>query len=110
MLSPSDPLLDEKPATSTRTIWKFPLDIKDDQEVKVPYGGIVRHVGLQQIPDRPVNQLCMWVEVDPDAKIQTHGVYVVGTGNPVPENVDFVGSVVADPFVWHVYTTIGSEW
>ncbi len=49
-------------------------------------------------------------EVDPNEPEQTHGIYVVGTGHPVPENVNFIGSVIAEPFVWHVYTTIGSEW
>lgn len=86
-----------------RTIWKFPITIVDEQIITIPEGSTIIHTGLD-----PQGNPCIWAEVDSIAKLKRMIVYIVGTGNPLPE-VDYliepvhVGSFVQGPFVWHIY-------
>ncbi|MFH7600597.1 hypothetical protein WDV06_36700 [Streptomyces racemochromogenes] len=58
----------------------------------------VLHVAFQG------DKLCLWAEVDTDDSAQLNHFHVVGTGFNVPNNVArHIGSVVEDPYVWHVY-------
>ena len=57
-------------------------------------------VGLQK------GKVCLWALVDPSKPIETKMIEIVGTGNPMPNDGlvrKFIGTVVADPFVWHVF-------
>lgn len=83
-----------------KTIWKFQVDVVDRPVVKMPAGSkILPHV-VAVSPDR----LWLWAEVLPDSPNEDRLLCIVGTGNPVPADVwRHVGSVVAGPFVWHVY-------
>jgi hypothetical protein len=90
-----------------RTIYKYPIKIVDQQTITSPqaYRTIItppkiRHVGLD-----PQGQPCVWVEVDTDLAPHTWELFVVGTGNEIPDQAGLVsvGSFVAGPFVWHVY-------
>lgn len=49
------------------------------------------------------DKLCIWVEVDTDDDAHLNHFHVVGTGFSVPEGGAHIGSVVEDPYVWHVY-------
>jgi hypothetical protein len=79
-------------------IWKFRLEITDSQQVKMPEGARVIHVGLD-----PQGELCMWAEVMVQNKQTERTIYVVGTGHVVSPNAKYLGSVTMNPFVWHVY-------
>jgi hypothetical protein len=79
------------------TVWKFPLAITDQQQIEMPVGAEILHVEPQE------KTLCLWARVDPDAPLEGRAFVITGTGNPVPEVVDHVGSAVVPPFVWHVW-------
>lgn len=91
------------------TIWKFPFEIIDRQEVKMPTAIDVLHVGLD-----PQGAPCIWAKVDSTKNLRPWVLWVVGTGHPLPEDgkpgtgegFDFashIGSFVQGPFVWHVF-------
>ena len=85
-----------------RMIWKYTLGHYSGMvEISVPEGGIIRSVGLQ-------NASCqVWIEVDPLAPPEQRHFEIVGTGNVIPllANV-YCGTVLAHPFIWHIYEKI----
>lgn len=82
-----------------KTIWKYPLEIADMQRVRVPMGSTPLCVGSD-----PAGNPCLWCEVDDQQPIIPLEVYIVGTGNPLPEDVNrYIGSIRQNPFICHVY-------
>lgn len=86
-----------------RTIFKYPLRIVTKQEIEVPVGSSVLHVGLDA-----TGKPCIWFEVEKDAADagmkETIVVYVIGTGHPIPEEASYhVGSFVISTYIWHIY-------
>lgn len=83
-----------------RVIWKHHVDVTDTVMITVPGGSRVRHVAA----DGPT-RLWVWTEGHPSARTEDDlTLHVVGTGNPVPaEARGFIITVMAHPFVWHVY-------
>jgi hypothetical protein len=82
------------------TIHKYPLEIIDIQPVIIPKAFSPLSVQIQN------GKLCLWALVDNEAKKVTRNVYIVGTGNPAPEQANrsnYVGTVQSRPFVWHVF-------
>jgi len=83
-----------------KTIYKYPIRITDEQELEIPIGYPI-HVGID-----PQGVPCIWYHVDTKSPTSKVKIYIVGTGNPIPENAHFhMGSFVQSPFVWHVYTS-----
>lgn len=95
------------------TIHKYPIAITDHQAIETTYGYKVLSVGHD-----PKGILCLWAMLDPEIPPILCGlnettnkrimdVYVVGTGNPFPHHagLQFVGTVVEIPFVWHVFVS-----
>lgn len=81
------------------TIWKHPLIITDEQVVRFPPGATLLHVGLD-----PQRTPCIWAKVTPETSSRPYRVYLVGTGNPMPDDVgEHLGSFVQGPFVWHAF-------
>lgn len=80
-------------------IWKFPLGLIDGQTIRLPVGAVILGAGLD-----PNDDLCLWAKVDA-AQSAKHDVpvQIVGTGNPMPEVGDFVGTVRQGRFMWHVF-------
>ena len=91
-----------------RTIWKFPIEITDTQEITAPEPAHVLSAGIG-----PGGEPCVWVEVDTDRPKVSRGIAVVGTGNPSPNanEARYVGSFVhrvdrpnsSVEFVWHIF-------
>lgn len=81
-----------------KTIWKYPLNLSDGQQVhKMPKGGTVLCVHMQYgLPT-------LWAEVDPDEAMEPRYFQVHGTGHPVANGGVFVGTAVGNHFVWHIY-------
>ena len=80
------------------TIWKFPLELTNKQEVQMPVGANVISVDNQH------GQICMWALVNDEAEKETRTFEVVGTGHYMRDiDRDFVGTVQQGPFVWHVF-------
>lgn len=88
----------------TKTIWKFPLETTDVQEIQTPANAKMLSVGLD-----PEGALCLWALVNPKEDLEAITVNIVGTGNPVPRSVlmwsEFLGTVTDGPYVWHVFYT-----
>jgi hypothetical protein len=82
-----------------KTIWKFPLEVTDEQTVALKVGANIIGVQLQY------GKLCMWAVVDPHEPEYFATVRVVGTGNPFPDadQCHPIGIVQQGSFVWHVF-------
>lgn len=82
-----------------QTIWKFPLEIADEQTVSMPAGAEPLFAGMQG------GTPCVWAAVDTEAAKEPVRFFVIGTGNPMPDDaVLYIGSVFDRSFVWHIYT------
>jgi len=83
-----------------KVIYKYPLAITDRQTIKIPAGASILSVGNQR------GTLCMWAAADPSNPLKDLEVEIHGTGNPiegVPMEKQFIGTVITEPFVWHVF-------
>lgn len=82
-----------------QTIYKFRLEITDQQTLLVPGGYKFLSAGMQDL------HLCVWVVVDPSVKEEAVEVLIVGTGHPMPNVMcEFVGTVQDHRgLVWHVF-------
>jgi hypothetical protein len=82
----------------SEAIWKFPLEVTQAvQKVSMPKGARILHAGLQD------GKLAFWAEVVQSAEKETRRFLVVGTGWELPPDRNYVGTVQAPPFVWHIY-------
>jgi len=83
------------------TIWKYQLEIKDEQEILMPKGSLVLSAGLQN------NIVCIWVLVDSSTgEHEPITIKIFGTGNPLPimpPTFRFIGTIIQTPFVWHIF-------
>lgn len=86
---------------SSRSIYKYPIDITDEQAVYMPKGSTILHVAEQQ------GRVCLWAMVDPGAKTATRRILVFGTGHPCDDAIgmNYVGSVLiaGGQLVFHVF-------
>lgn len=88
------------------TIWKFPLDVTDTQEIDMPSGVSILTVMVQGgVP-------CLWALVDPDKPTMPRTIAIYGTGHEVTADLTvakYVGSfmLVGGDFVGHVYDLTG---
>lgn len=82
-----------------KTIYKYPIEITDEQFIDIPRDHEIIRAGLD-----PAGHVCIWAEIDKSSPTTPVGIYVLGTGHPVPDNAVHLGSFVQIPFVWHVYT------
>jgi hypothetical protein len=48
--------------------------------------------------------LCLWAEVDTEAETEDVELLVRGTGHPVPDDAEFLGTAMDSPFVWHLFS------
>lgn len=80
------------------TIYKYPLEIKDVQQVEIPIGSNILSVQMQG------EKLYLWALVAPEAPKKAVTVKIYGTGQPVDyRNMCYIGSVQNGAFVWHVF-------
>jgi len=80
----------------SKQIWKYQLQITDEQIISVPAGSRPISVAEQN------GKLCMWAIVGSNRSAKMR-IQVVGTGNPMPDVGDYIGTVVMGKFVWHVF-------
>ena len=81
------------------TIYKYPIEITDEQTVSMPIGARVLSAQMQG------TQLCIWALVEVGNVNCNRRVRIFGTGNTVKldGNWKFVDSVQERIFVWHVF-------
>lgn len=84
-----------------KTIYKYPLEITDEQEIEIPLGSRILSVQMQR------DQLCLWAMVNSKVTNKTKiKILVCGTGNPIeypPSRMEFLGTIQQQVFVWHVF-------
>ncbi len=84
----------------TRTIWKFPFEIRDRVTINMPRDAQILHVGLQD------GTPTLWALVDPDSSATDRIFYVFGTGHQIAHvALEHVGTLLMPPFVWHIFET-----
>ena len=82
-----------------KTIYKYPLMIKDLQIVMMHSPGEILKVGSQN------GQVCIWALADSDAPIIECKIAICGTGLSCPYPIEqHLGTVIIGGFVWHVFS------
>lgn len=82
-----------------KAIWKFTLRFASGEQ-------LCRTMPRDAIPIRFAMQgesPTLWVECDPKASQKDRYFAVVGTGHPVPEDWEYIGTCDQPPFVWHAF-------
>lgn len=82
-----------------RTVYKYVIEMTDEQKIDMRGGAEIIHVGLD-----PSRILCAWAIVDTTQPSIPVSIWVVGTGNPIPDGAkQFLASFVQGRFVWHIF-------
>lgn len=88
-----------------KTIWKY--DVSQGGIFHIPIGAKILSVQAQQC------DVCLWMLVDPDSKLEQRHFQIYGTGHPIPEidDLEYIGTAVLNglPLVWHVFEVIADE-
>lgn len=72
------------------SIWKYPLDITDNQTLKMPKGAKI--LSIQNQTHSPT----IWALVDTEAELETRYINCYGTGHYINEDLsklNFIGTV-----------------
>ena len=86
-----------------KVIWKFELNTKGNQEIKLPLDYEVLALQIQN------NKPCIWVLVDPDKSKETEVFEIYGTGHPIYYDIGidrkYVGTWQEQNgmLVWHLF-------
>lgn len=83
-----------------KTIWKFELETKDNQIVKMPINAKILTIQTQF--DKP----CLWALVDPNADKEDRFIKTFGTGHSVKYNKcsPMLGAEELDEFIKYIGT------
>ena len=84
-----------------RTVWKIELDLTDYQKIMLPGRVKFLHVGEQD------DKLMLWFECETDLADKVYLIGIHGTGHPIDQYEEYIGSVQMGQFVWHVYEEKG---
>ena len=102
-------------------VFRYPLKIEDYQEVSVPTAYQVLscapardQYAMENLygPPRLTHGIDLWIKVGPSHLNTDLWIYIVGTGNPMPEHprtggsldLNFIGTcVMPNDLVWHVF-------
>jgi hypothetical protein len=85
------------------TVFKYGLDIADEQVLQLPAGARILYVGQQPLQKAPLQ---LWAHIDKRASLVSRKIVMYGTGHPMPaEPGKFLGTVLTHggTMVWHVY-------
>ena len=85
-----------------KEIWKFPLEVTDEQRIEMPEASDILCVQVQR------GQPCVWASVIPDAAKVKRLFAIYGTGHPrkVKQADQYVGTfqLQGGALVFHVFT------
>ena len=82
----------------SRTVWKFPIPYDDEFTVKLPVDAKIVHL------DSQLSGLYMWAIItDETTYIKDRSFYLRGTGHYIPEDAEYVGTIMDNPMVWHIF-------
>lgn len=84
-----------------KSIWKFPLETSDEQEVTMPAGSQILCVQMQG------QMMCLWAKVDQyTTERERRHILIRGTGHRLDGNEGlYIGTVQMQggALVWHVF-------
>lgn len=83
-----------------KTIYKYRLEIKDEQDIVMPCLANILCVQMQNGTPH------IWAQVESQSSSQTRTIGIFGSGNPIPSNpMDYIGTfqVHGAGLVFHVY-------
>ena len=80
-------------------IYKFELELKDQQKLLVPDGAKALTAQLQH------GKIMLWCEVDDAREPAGYTVDIRGTGHET-STLAYLSTVQQGPFVWHVFTSM----
>lgn len=89
-----------------KTIWKFKLEAKNTQEIKMPKNAEILHVSSQY------DKICIWVLVNPIATKETRTFEVFGTGHSVIDDIgvsrEYIGTAKlhSETTILHIFERI----
>ena len=79
-------------------IYKYPVDLTDDQQISMPVGAQV--LTLQMQDRKPT----IWALVNPDAPKEIRRFALFGTGHPFdPSGLTYVGTFQTRGLVFHLF-------
>jgi len=95
---------------ASRVIFKYEVPIKDEFEITLPYGANICLFASQE-PDPRTPKL--WIEhsgTGSSCGDVVRSFRLFGTGHSIPDNpyLAHVGSVICEPFVWHLYEDLSA--
>lgn len=83
-------------------IWKFPLRLSGGEQLvrTMPTGAKPVRLAMQNgVPT-------LWCLCDEKAAQTDRRFVVVGTGHPVPEDYEYIGTCDDGPYVWHAFEVV----
>lgn len=98
-----------------RTIYKYPLELVDTQDMELSHGSQILSAQFQKIDYyadgyKTRYDLCLWVLINENdtAPKQTRTVRIIGTGNPIEESerLRYISTAQNDGFVWHIFESL----
>lgn len=81
-----------------KTVWKFPLPVRDEFSWAMPKGAEI--IAVQPLTETILE---MWAIVDPEAPLEERRFSVRGTGRELGDIGRHLGTVRAGSFVWHCF-------
>jgi len=80
------------------TIYKYPIEVVDYQNVEMPIGAEILSAQAQK------DILCLWAKVNQGVEGKSLRRFrIYGTGHEVQVDGKFIDTVQMGPLVWHVF-------
>jgi len=79
-------------------IWKWPLEMLNEQTLNLPIGALWLDVQLQG------GEPHIWCLCDANAPLEPRRLAIHGTGNPMPDDPgEYLATFQTGAFVWHLF-------
>jgi len=103
-----------------KTVYKYPLEIKDVQIVEMPSASTILSVGIQSkeygwtsTASYTLDEPVIWALVNMEANHSMFAtvkrtIHIIGIGSPIPEvQLKFIGTIqMKNGLVWHIFEEI----
>lgn len=88
-----------------KTIYKYPLQTVDDQDIEMPIGAKILTVKMQH------GQPCLWALVDPNVEYEKRRILVRGTGHKADDVGEYICTflIQGGTLVCHVFEPPSKE-
>lgn len=90
-----------------QVVWKFPFEVTDEFELRMPSGASVLGVAVQH------GTPTVWAMVDPGSETEDRCFRIAGTGHPInnPSRLRFVGMFMlhGGDLVFHVFEVVSAK-